>query len=68
VALRHPSPQHFPKQRFFVAEVVVEHAFVDRRTLRNRIHSRPGKTFRGKLLERGGKDPLPASLRISRPA
>src|SRR5436309_15992247 len=43
--LFHFSPQHLPKERLFVAKIVVEHPLVDRRAARDAVHAPSGEAF-----------------------
>src|SRR5439155_8950439 len=65
--LCHFSPQHLPKERLFVAKIVVEHPLVDRRAARNSVYARSGEAFGGKLPECGPQNSLLRSFRVPRP-
>jgi len=50
------AAQHFAEQMLLVAEIMVEHPFVDGGPPGNRIHARAGKTVRREFLQGGGQN------------
>jgi hypothetical protein len=62
----HFQAQHLAEQAFLVAEIMVEHPFVDGRALGNGVHPRAGKTVQGELLQRGGQNPLARAPGVAR--
>ncbi len=56
--------QHGAEQAFLVAKIMVEHPLVDLGAAGDAADARAGKTARGKLLQRGVKNPLAGAVGI----